>query len=158
MTLLDAQEYDPAKARKRTIRIVSAIVIALFVAGFLWWNRYWPEENVARHFFTALQKQDYKTAYGIWMHDPDWQQHPQEHPKYLFNDFYQDWGPGGQWGLIKTQRVYGSSPCPTRRGDSGGGTGVVVDVVVNDRTEHAQVWVEKSDKTLSYPPCELLFR
>ena len=36
--------------------------------------------------------------------------------------------------------------------------GVVVDVVVNDRTEHAQVWVEKSDKTLSYPPCELLFR
>ena len=158
MTLLDAQEYDPAKARKRTIRIISAIVIALFVAGFLWWNRYWPEENVARHFFTALQKQDYKTAYGIWMHDPDWQQHPQDHPKYLFNDFYQDWGPGGQWGLIKTQRVYGSSPCPTRRGDSGGGTGVVVDVVVNDRTEHAQVWVEKSDKTLSYPPCELLFR
>ena len=158
MTLLDAQEYDPAKARKRTIRIVSAIVIVLFVAGFLWWNRYWPEENVARHFFTALQKQDYKTAYGIWMHDPEWQQHPQEHPKYLFNDFYQDWGPGGQWGLIKTQRVYGSSPCPARRGDSGGGTGVVVDVVVNDRTEHAQVWVEKSDKTLSYPPCELLFR
>ena len=25
---------------------------------------------------------------------------------------------------------------------------MVVDVVVNDRTEHAQVWVEKSDKTL----------
>jgi hypothetical protein len=158
MTLLDAQEYDPAKARKRTIRIISAIVIALFVAGFLWWNRYWPEERVAGHFFRALQKQDYKTAYGIWMHDPDWQQHPQEHPKYPFNEFYQDWGPGGQWGLIKTQKVYGSSPCPERRGDSGGGTGVVVDVVVNDRTEHAQVWVEKSDKTLSYPPCELLFR
>jgi hypothetical protein len=32
-----------------------------------------------------------------------------------------------------------------------------VDVVVNDRAEHAQVWVEKSDKTLSFPPCELIF-
>jgi hypothetical protein len=158
MTLLDAQEYDPAKARKRTIRIILAIAIVLFVAGFGWWNRYWPEERVAGHFFTALQNQDYKTAYGIWMHDPEWQQHPQEHPKYPFNEFYQDWGPGGQWGLIKTQKIYGSSPCPTRSGDNGGGTGVVVDVVVNDRTEHAQVWVEKADKTLSYPPCELLFR
>jgi len=34
----------------------------------------------------------------------------------------------------------------------------VVDVIVNDRAEHAQLWVEKSDKTLSPPPCELLFR
>lgn len=158
MTLLDAQEYDEAKARKRNIRIIATIVIVLFVAGFLWWNRYWPEERVAGHFFAALQKQDYKTAYGIWMHDPEWSQHPGEHPKYPFNEFYQDWGPGGQWGLIKTQKIYGSSPCPARSGDSSGGTGVVVDVVVNDRTEHAQVWVEKSDKTLSYPPCELLFR
>ena len=116
MTLLDAQEYDPAKARKRNIRIISAIVIVLFVAGFLWWNRYWPEERVAGHFFAALQKQDYKTAYGIWMHDPEWQQHPQQHPKYPFNEFYQDWGPGGQWGLIKTQKIYGSSPCPARSG------------------------------------------
>jgi hypothetical protein len=157
MTLLDAQEYDPAKARKRTIRIVSAIAIVLFVAGFLWWNRYWPEERVAGHFFAALQKQDYKAAYGIWMQDPEWQQHPQQHPKYPFNEFYQDWGPGGQWGLIKTQKIYGSSPCPSRSGDNGG-TGIVVDVVVNDRTEHAQIWVEKGDKTLSYPPCELLFR
>jgi len=86
------------------------------------------------------------------MHDPQWQQHPDQHPKYLFNDFYRDWGPGGEWGLIKTQKVYGASTCP------GGGSGVVVDVIVNDRTEHAQVWVEKSDHTLSYPPCELIFR
>ena len=99
-----------------------------------------------------LQKQDYQTAYGIWMHDPQWAQHPGEHPKYPYNDFYRDWGPGGEWGIIKTKKVYGASTCP------GGGSGVVVDVIVNDRTEHAQVWVEKSDHTLSYPPCELIFR
>ena len=152
MTLLDAQEYDPEKGRRRTRRIISTIAIMLIVAGVVWWNRYWPEEHLVGKFFAALQAQDYKTAYAIWMQDPQWQQHPQEHPKYPFNEFYRDWGPGGQWGLIKTQKVYGASTCP------GGGSGVVVDVIVNDRTEHAQVWVEKSDHTLSYPPCELIFR
>jgi hypothetical protein len=152
MTLLDAQEYDPEKARKRKMRIISAIAILVIVLGVVWFNRYLPEKRIVGHFFDSLQKQDHKTAYGIWMHDPAWQQHPGEHPKYPFNEFYRDWGPGGEWGLIKTYKVYGASTCP------GGGSGVVVDVIVNDRSEHAQVWVEKSDHTLSYPPCELIFR
>jgi len=151
MTLLDAQEYDSEKARKRRKQIISAIAILVIVLALGWWFRYWPDERIVGHFFDALQKQDYQTAYGIWMHDPQWARHPEEHPKYPFNDFYRDWGPGGEWGLIKTQRVYGASTC------TGGGSGVVVDVIVNERTEHAQVWVEKSDHTLSYPPCELLF-
>jgi hypothetical protein len=151
MTLLDAKEYDSEKARKKKKWIVSAISVLVLALGLLWAFRYKPEEILVGHFFAAVQKQDYKTAYGIWMHDPDWAQHPNQFPKYLFNEFYRDWGPGGQWGLIKTYRVYGASTCP------GPGSGVVVDVIVNDRTEHAQVWVEKSDKTLSYPPCELIF-
>jgi hypothetical protein len=151
MTLLDAQQYDEEKARKRTRRIISSISILLIVLGLLWWFRYWPQERIVGHFFDALQKQDYKTAYGIWMHNPDWAQHPEKYPKYPYNEFYRDWGPGGEWGLIKTQKVYGASTCP------GPASGVVVDVVVNDRSQHAQVWVEKSDKTLSFPPCELIF-
>jgi len=151
MTLLDAQEYDQGKARKRTRRIVSSIVVLVIILFLGWWFRYWPEERIVGHFFDALQKQDYNTAYGIWMQDPTWQQHPQQHPKYPYGDFYRDWGLGGEWGLIKTQKVYGASTCP------GPGSGVVVDVVVNDRAQHAQVWVEKSDKTLSFPPCELIF-
>jgi len=151
MTLLDAKQYDPEKARKKRNRILSAILIILFLAFVAWWFRYWPQERIVGHFFQALQKQDYNTAYGIWMHDPDWQKHPQQHAKYPFNEFYRDWGPGGEWGLIKTEKVYGASTCP------GPSSGVVVDVIVNDRAEHAQVWVEKSDKTLSFPPCELLF-
>jgi hypothetical protein len=152
MTLLDAQEYDPGKGRRRKARIISAITILLILLCLGWWFRYWPQEHVVGQFFDALQRQDYKTAYGIWMHDPQWEQHLDQHSKYPFKEFYQDWGPGGEWGLIKTQKVFAASTCP------GGGTGVVVDVIVNDRTKHAQVWVEKSDKTLSYPPCELLFR
>jgi hypothetical protein len=160
MTLLDAKELDPekAKASRRRYFIILGIIIAVLVIGMLgallgygWWFRYFPEEHTVGSFFADLQKQDYKSAYGIWMHDPNWQQHPDKFQKYPFNDFYRDWGPGGEWGIIKTQRVYGASTCP------GPGSGVVVDVIVNDRTEHAQVWVEKSDKTLSFPPCELIF-
>ena len=161
MTLLDAQELDPRIALKRKRRMIAAILLAAIVLGvgvlgFLlghgWWFWYLPEERIVGRFFDALQKQDYNTAYGIWMLDPQWQQHPERYPKYPFGDFYRDWGPGGEWGLIKTQKVYGASTCP------GGGSGIVVDVVVNDRAIHAQVWVEKSDHTLSYPPCELVFR
>lgn len=160
MTLLDAKELDPEKARvsRRRYFIILGIIVAVLVIGLLgallgygWFFRYFPEEHIVGHFFSDLRRQDFKDAYGIWMHDPNWQQHPQQHSKYPFNDFYRDWGPGGEWGVIKTQKVYGASTCP------GPGSGVVVDVIVNDRAEHAQVWVEKSDKTLSFPPCELVF-
>jgi len=152
MTLLDAQEFDAEKARKKKQRIILIVVVVLVVLGVGWWFRYWPQEHIVGKFFDALQKQDFNTAYGIWMHDPEWKQHPGQHPKYPFNEFYRDWGPGGEWGTIKTQKVYGSASCP------GGGSGIVVDVVVNDRAEHAQVWVEKADRTLSFPPCDLVFR
>ncbi len=151
MTLLDAKEYDEQRAHKRNVRIIWTVAIVLILAGLGWWFRYWPQERMVGHFFENLQKQDYNAAYGLWMHDPDWKQHPQEHAKYPFGDFIRDWGQGGEWGLIKTYKVYGASTCP------GPASGVVVDVIVNDRTQHAQVWVEKSDKTLSFPPCELIF-
>ena len=41
-----------------------------FVTNHGWWFRYWPQERIVGHFFDALQQQDYKSAYGIWMHDP----------------------------------------------------------------------------------------
>jgi hypothetical protein len=158
MTLLDAPEIDPKKTQRRRMQIILAIALVAVVLGvgvYGWWFAYFPQEHKVGRFFDALQHQDYSTAYGIWWHDPQWKEHPGAHPGYPFNEFYRDWGPGGQWGTIKTQRVYGASGCP------GGGSGIVVDVVVNDRAEHAQVWVEKSDDTLSFPPggpCELVFR
>jgi hypothetical protein len=152
MTLLDAKEFDPEKESRLRKRIILIVVVVLIVAGLGWWFRNWREEHIVRTFFTALEKQDFKTAYAIWQHDPNWERHPSEYTKYPFNEFYQDWGPGGQWGVIKTAKVNGSANCPPPS------RGILVDVVVNDRVEHAQVWVEKSDHTLSYPPCELIFR
>ncbi|HUK23213.1 MAG TPA: hypothetical protein VLV49_01435 [Terriglobales bacterium] len=147
MTLLDAKEYNPARERRRNIIIVSVAAAILVVGALAWWYRYWPEEHVADKFFAALQKQDYEAAYAIWMQDPQWKQHAQKYSQYPFNDFYRDWGPGGEWGIIKSYKIYASGTPP-----GGGSSGVIVEVVINGRSEHARVWVEKSDKTMGFSP------
>jgi hypothetical protein len=152
MTLLDAKEYHPEKERRKKVRIASAIILVLVLAFIGWWNRFWPEKQVADKFFSSLQKQDLETAYGLYYADPGWRQHPQNHAQYPLNEFKQDWGPGSEWGVVKKYEIYGTSNCP------GGGTGVVIDVVVNDRVQHAQLYVDKTDKTISTPPCDLEFR
>jgi hypothetical protein len=152
MTLLDAKEYHPERERRKKFRIISLVVLALVLALIGWMNRFWPEKRVADRFFSALEHQNFEKAYGFYYADPDWKQHPQNHSQYPFNEFMQDWGPGGPWGIIKSFKLYGESNCP------GGGSGVVVDVIVNNRTEHAQLYIDKHDKTISTPPCDLEFR
>src|ERR1700741_4286352 len=107
MTLLDAKEYHPEQEQKKRIKIISAIVFLLILALIVWWNRFWPQKRVADQFFSALQKQDFETAYGIYYADREWKQHPQNHSQYPFNEFRQDWGPGGQWGIVKSYQIYG---------------------------------------------------
>ena len=147
MPLLDALPYDPAKSRRRKIKIACVVVIAIVIAAFAWFYRNWPEEHVVDKFFTALQHQDYETAYGIYFNDPGWRQHQQKYFQYPYADFYRDWGPGGEWGLVKSHRIYGSANTK-----SFGGGGAVVEVIVNERTEHARMFVQKSDKTLTVYP------
>lgn len=148
MTLLDAKVYDEAAARRRRNRKITAAVIAVVAITLTWLYRNWPEERIVDHFFQALQKKDYETAYGIWWHDPDWRQHPERYSKkYPFNEFYRDWGPGGDWGLIKSYKICASGAPP-----GPAGSGIIVEVIVNERAEHARLWVEKSDKTLSFSP------
>jgi hypothetical protein len=94
-----------------------------------------------------LQHQDYETAYGIYFNDPAWRQHQQKYTQYTYADFYRDWGPGGKWGLVKSHRIYGSANTK-----SFGGGGVVVEVVVNERSEHERMFLQRSDKTLTVWP------
>lgn len=144
-TIFEAKPYDPARERRRRLIIVSVISIVLIGAFLTWWFRYWPEEHRVDRFFTALEQKNYEEAYSIWMNDPDWKKHPQNYPRYNFGEFYTDWGPGGEWGLISNHHVDGAA-APK------GGSGVVVVVTVNHRAEQARVWVEKSDKTMHFSP------
>jgi hypothetical protein len=147
MTLLDAQPYDAARARRRKIKIGAAIIVVLVLAAAAWMYRNWPEERVVNNFFAALQKQEYESAYAIYFNDPGWRQHQQKYSQYTYADFYRDWGPGGEWGLIKSHRIYGSA---NTQGMMSGG--VIVEVIVNERTEHARMFVERSNKTITVYP------
>src|SRR5450631_1004702 len=148
MTLFEAKPYDAVAARKRRIRIVSISAIVSLCLILAWNSRHYPQEHVVDTFFAALQQKDFEKAYGIWNHDPEWKQHPEQYTRYTLQNFMQDWGPGGEWGVIKSYHVDGSA-VPT----GGNGTkfdvassGVVVVVTVNERIgQKAHVWVEKSD-------------
>jgi|SRR6516164_4212226 hypothetical protein len=155
MTLFEAEPYDPVRAKKLRVRI-TAIVVVVLVCLILAWNfRHYPQEHLVDTFFAALQHQEYEKAFGIWNNDPDWKQHPERYASYSFPEFMKDWGPGGQWGLIKSYHIDGSA---VPKGGNGtkfdvGSSGIVVVVTVNDRiADNAHIWVEKSDKTLGFSP------
>lgn len=144
VSLLDAKPIDTARERRRKIIIAALILIIIGLAITAWEVRFWPEQRVVNHFFAALESQNFERAYGVWMADPNWKQHPEKYSRYSYNDFYKDWGPGGEWGPTRSYKV--------ENAESSGGSGVVVNVEVNHRVERARVWVEKSDKSLSFPP------
>lgn len=145
-TILTAPQYDPKRERRKK-QIIAGVILAVIAVGVLLYVfRNWPEEHVVKKFFTALQAKDYEKAYGIWMADPEWKQHPQKYPNYPFNEFYQDWGPGGEWGVVRNFSIDGAA-------NPKGGSGVVVVVTVNERlADKARIWVEKKDKTLTFSP------
>ncbi len=155
MTLFEAPKYDPVAARKKRIRIIAIAAIVVVLGILLWQLRYWPEEHVVDQFFDALQQQNFEKAYGVWMHDPDWKNHPQQYDRYSFQNFMQDWGPGGEWGIIKSHHVDGSAIPSGGNGSPfiKGSSGVVVVVTVNERVaDKAHIWVQKADKTLGFSP------
>jgi hypothetical protein len=98
MSLMDAQQYDEARDRRRRRRIISFVLIALIVAWVGYHFRHYPERRVVHKFFTALEEKDVERAYALWMQDPDWKQHPAKYANYSFGDFYRDWGPSGDRG------------------------------------------------------------
>jgi hypothetical protein len=146
MTLMDAQKFDEGRARRRRNAVIIGIVAALILAWVAYHVRNYPERRAANKFFAALQHQDIEGAYGIWLRDLDWKQHPAKYSNYTYKDFYQDWGPASEWGTIKSYSIdcsYSTS------------SGVIVQATVNRRAQHAYVWVDKSDKTLHFSPNEI---
>jgi hypothetical protein len=153
MTIFQAEEYDFRKARRRNIIIAVAVVVVLVVGVFAWLYRNWPEEHAVDKFMTALHSKDYKAAYGYWVADPNWEQHAQKYAQYSYGDFYRDWGPGGDWGEIRSFHVEGST---VPKDSYSSGNGVVVAVSINGRKEPASIWVTKKDHTLSFSPFEVV--
>ena len=91
---MDAEQPDLKRERRRTIFIISAIVLVLFLAWLGYHERNYGQRHAVDKFFAAIQNKQYEQAYAIW-----------KNPQYAYNDFYTDWGPGGEWGLVKNYSV-----------------------------------------------------
>ena len=146
MTLMDAQQYDEARGRRRWKKIIAGILAVLVLAWVVYHLRNYPERRVVGKFLAALQEKNTEQAYSLWIHDPEWKQHPAKYSNYTYGEFSTDWGPSGEWGILKTQRV----DCSYSTGN-----GVIVQATINGRSQHAYVWVDKSDKTLHFSPSEI---
>ena len=152
MTLLDAPNYDPRRARRKR-ELLAAGLLSLVLIGLLTYRFwYWREERTVDQFFSHLEQKDYEGAYGIWMADTSWKQHPQKYDRYSYGDFYNDWGPGSEWGLIKSHKLEATVRPPQ------GGSGVIIVVTINQRAQKSYLWVEKSDLSLTFSPYEVELR
>jgi hypothetical protein len=153
MGLMDAQEYDPRPAQRRW-RMIGIAVIAILVAGTVWWFfRYYPEEQVINKFFQALERKDYDTAYALYNADPNWKQHPGKYDQYTEPQFMLDWGPSGDYGVITSHHIDCAIEPPKKAFRSP--SGVIIVVTINNVTaKPLSMWVEKKSKTITLSPQE----
>jgi hypothetical protein len=120
MTLLDAPKFDAKRARRQQLALWISVgtVVILFVAFWFaagrpvdWpWNWYMHLRGRAtiNTFLKDVEHDNLAAAYGIWLHDPDWQKHPEKSGSYDFNRFQQDWSPNSnenEYGAVKSHEI-----------------------------------------------------
>jgi len=159
MTLLDAPVFDEARDRRRRTMLTGAAVLLgilfvvwWFIAGrpvdWPWnWDAHLFGRATVNRFLDDLEKNDLNAAYGVWMNDKDWQQHPQKYHVYPFSRFEQDWGnssPDNEYAPIRSHkiaaaRVYGNV--------------LLVAVLMNGRKSDAlNLDYDPKTKTLNFSP------
>jgi len=159
MTLLDAPKFDAARERRNTIILRGCVgaVVVLFVVWWLvagrpvdwpWsWNHYLFGRIKVNKFLTAVEANDLAKAYGIWINDKNWQQHPQQHSVYPFDRFQGDWSPtspDNEYGAIKSHKIVLAGRY---------GNGVLVAILINGRkTDALDLAYDPKSGQLSFSP------
>ena len=159
MTLLDAPVFNEARDRRNRRIIFGSLGVAVvlfvtwwLVAGmpvdFPWnWNAHVFGRSTANRFLTAVEKDDLPTAYGIWIHDKDWQQHPKATGTYPFARFQQDWSStssDNEFGVIQTHRIVAATMY---------GNVLLMAILINGRKSGAlNLDYDPKDHTLSFAP------
>jgi hypothetical protein len=159
MTLLDAPKYDAARDRRRQVFMYSTVGF-LFVLVIAWWlvagrpidwpwnwNNYLFARSTVNHFLTAVERNDLADAYGIWVHDKDWQKHPDANGPYPFSRFQDDWSsssPENEYGAIQSHQIVLAGRY---------GNGVLVATLINGRKSKAlNLEYDPKSKGLDFSP------
>jgi hypothetical protein len=147
--ILDSGVEEPKSKALRYV--VSGVALALLIAAGLWYVlRYSTEKHTVERFMTAVVAGDSQQAYQIW----------HAHPGFSLQDFVGFWGPNGYYSPIKSFRLESAEVPPK------GGSGVVVTIEISGynpfpkpedtikfaQNREVQLWVERSDQSLSFPP------
>jgi hypothetical protein len=159
MTLLDAPQFDAMRSR-RNLLIVQCSLAALVLLFITWWlvssrpvdwpwnwNRYLFGRITVNKFLTAVEADDLPRAYGIWVNDKNWQQHPDQHSVYPYARFQGDWSPtspDNEYGAIKSHKIVAA----TMHGNV-----LLMAVLVNERKSKALNLVyDPKTHTLDFSP------
>ncbi|MGH9605261.1 MAG: hypothetical protein ACRD3N_06115 [Terracidiphilus sp.] len=162
MTLLDAPKFNEARYRRNRLILFSAagLIFTLFVAWWLvaghpvdwpWnWNNYIFGNATVDTFFNAVEQNDMNKAYGIWFHDPNWQQHPGKYSSYTVKLFEQDWSPAS------SQNTYGPIRSDKIAGERMNGNVLIVGLYINGQTKNPVFLAyDPHHHTLSFSPVQL---
>jgi hypothetical protein len=143
MTLLDAPKFDAARAKRRQTYLYSTLgfLFVLIIAWWLiasrpidwpWnWNNYLFARSTVNSFLGDVEKNDLASAYGVWIHDKNWQQHPDKSGPYPFSRFTEDWSPtspDNEYGVIQSHKISLAGRY---------GNGVLVAILINGRKTKA---------------------
>lgn len=159
MTLLDAPIYDERRARRRSVIFYTTLgtLAVLFIGWWLaagrpvdwpWtWDANLLGRSAVNRFLTAVEQNNLPKAYGIWMHDPAWQQHPAKYKTYSFDRFQEDFSsqsPDNEYGAIKSHRIAAARMY---------GNTLLVAILVNGRKSGAlNLDYDPKSKTLNFSP------
>jgi hypothetical protein len=155
MTLLDAPSYDAGRARRtRTLAISGIVLFVVAFFGTILWALEWPwqvwhlpSDHRVNQFMAAVEGGDLNQAYGLWNHDPNWQQHPQQYQPYDFVAFQKDWGPANEdYGQIKSHALFIAHRV---------GNGVLIGLYINGVKKPLFLRVDNKAKTIGFSPVEL---
>jgi hypothetical protein len=107
----------------------------------------WFGRATANKFLTALEANDLNKAYGVWMHDPSWQQHAAQYSSYPFSRFQDDWSPtspDNEYGAFHSHQIAEAARY---------GNGLLVAVLINGRKSDAlNLDYDGKNGTLSFAP------
>jgi hypothetical protein len=103
--------------------------------------------STVNRFLTDVEKNDLASAYGLWIHDKNWQQHPDTNAVYPFARFQKDWSstsPDNEYGNIQSHQIVEAGRY---------GNGLLVAVLINGRKSKAlNLDYDPKTRQLSFAP------